>query len=314
MFVAFPQADGAAIGSIYVLKTYFSKSLADGLTDAQLKARFTVRYGADDTWPAGAQTLDAAALSISYNATADYHALAFSLPNFYDGRPGFLYRVEIFQNRPDPLVDLTATRRLAALSGNGPRVNILRPLEVDESGRPVEIILPDQPMDYTVRVETDTTTTAVDLAFVIGSGTLTPVDFDPVTAGIQPEVQGSSAFWDFSWHITTPGSYRLIATGTSPQAVKTETRNATVVGLEEVLEGEAAETPVLATIAGGYRLSFPTLPGRIYQLQISADLVDWADSGAPLNTAGADGPGTFQVDDTSGAGTRFFRVVIQAAP
>lgn len=314
MFVAFPQADGAAIGSTYVLKTYFSKSLADGLTDAQLKARFTVRYGADDTWPAGAQTLDATALSIDYNATADYHALAFSLPNLYDGRPGFLYRVEIFQNRPDPLVDLTATRRLAALSGSGPRVNILRPLEVDLNGRPVEIILPDQPMDYNVRVETDTTTTAVDLAFVIGSGTLTPVDFDPVTAGIQPEVQGSSAFWDFTWHITTPGAYRLIATGTSPQAVKTETRNATVVSMEQVLEGEAAVSPVLSTIAGGYRLNFPTLPDRIYQLQVSTDLVHWTDSGAPLNTADADGPGTFQVDDTSGIGPRFFRVLIQAAP
>ncbi|WP_035608609.1 alpha-amylase family glycosyl hydrolase [Haloferula sp. BvORR071] len=318
MFVAFPQSDGASIGSTYVLKTYFSKSLADGLNDAQLKARFTVRYGVDDTWPAGVQTLDAAALSINYNATADYHALAFSLPNLYDGRPGFLYRVEIFQNRPDPLVDLTATRRLAALAGSGPRVSILRPLEVDATGRPVEIILPDEPgappMDYTVRVETDTTTTAVDLAFVIGSGALTPVDFDPATAGVQPEVQGSSAFWDFTWRIAAPGSYRLIATGTSPQAVKTETRNATVLSRQAVLAGEASQEPVISTISGGYRLNFPTLPDRIYQLQVSTNLVGWSNSGTPLNTADADGPGTFQVDDTSGGPMRFYRVLIQAAP
>jgi hypothetical protein len=127
-------------------------------------------------------------------------------------------------------------------------------------------------------------------------------------------VQGSSAFWDFTWRITVPGSYRFLATATSPQAVKTETRNATVVGLETVLEGEASHMPELSAITGGYRLSFPTLPDRIYQLQVSTDLEDWDDSGAPLNTADADGPGLFQVDDTSGEGTRFYRVLIQAAP
>jgi hypothetical protein len=233
MFVAFPQNDGVAIGSNYVLKTYFSKALADGLSEAQLKARFTVRYGADDIWPTGAQILDPAALSIHYNETADYHALAFSLPNLYDGRPGFLYRVEIAQDRPEPLVDLSATRRLAALSGTGPRLTVLQPQEFDTSGRPVEIILPDGPgadsLAYTVRLETDTTATATDLDFVIGSGTLTPVDFDPVAPGIQPEIQGSSAFWDFTWDITEGGSYRLLATAIYPEAVRTETRNATVI-------------------------------------------------------------------------------------
>ena len=314
MFVAFPQNDGASIGSNYILKTYFSKALADGLTEAQLKERFTVRYGADDTWPAGAQTLAAAALAIHWDETGEYHALAFSLPNFYDGRPDFLYRVEIAQDRPVPLVDLTATRRLAALPGSGPYLAILRPLEVDLSGRPVELILPDQPLDYTVRVGTDTTTTAVDLDLATGSGILTPVDFDPLTAGIQPEIQGSSAFWDFTWHITADGQYQLLATATSPQAVTTETRNVTVLTRESVLEREASESPGLTAIAGGYRVSFPTLPDRIYQLQVSGDLEIWIDSGAPLNTADADGPGTLEVDDTSGETPRFYRVLISAAP
>ncbi|QJE96789.1 alpha-amylase family glycosyl hydrolase [Luteolibacter luteus] len=314
MFVAFPQNDGAAIGSDYVLKTYFSKSLADGLTDAELKARLAVRYGPDDSWPEGVQTLPAGALSIVYNETADYHALAFSLPDFYDARPDFLYRVEISQDRPVPMVDLTATRRLAAQAGTGPYVAILQPLEVDASGRPVEIVLPDQPVDYTVRVGTDATATAVNLSFAIGSGALTPVDFDPVAPGIQPEIQGSSAFWDFTWHVTAAGQYRLVATATLPQAVKTETRHVAVVTQQEVLEREAAASPGLAAIAGGYRVSFPTLPGRIYQLQVSGDLVSWSDSGAPLSTAGADGPGIFQAEDTSGSGKRFYRVVIAVAP
>jgi hypothetical protein len=178
----------------------------------------------------------------------------------------------------------------------------------------VELILPDQPLDYTVRVGTDTTTTAVDLDLATGSGTLTPVDFDPMTAGIQPEIQGSSAFWDFTWHITADGQYQLLATATSPQAVTTETRNVTVLTRESVLEREASESPGLTAIAGGYRVSFPTLPDRIYQLQVSGDLEIWIDSGAPLNTADADGPGTLEVDDTSGETPRFYRVLISAAP
>jgi len=240
MFVAFPQNDGATIGSNYVLKSYFSKSLADGLNDAQLKSRFTVRYGPDDTWPAGAQTLPAPASSISYNETTNYHALAFSLPNLYDGRPDFLYRVEIFQNRPEAALDLTATRRLTALSGSGPRLAILQPQEFDTSGRAVEIILPDGPgadsLIYTVRLETDTLATAVDLDFVIGSGSLVLIDADPVAAGIQPLVQGSSAFWDFGWTITTPGNFRFLATAISPGGVKTENRNATVIHRQQLAE------------------------------------------------------------------------------
>lgn len=240
MFVAWPPADGSAINDDYTLKAYFSKNLADGLSTEQLKARFLVRYGADDTWPAGQQVLDPAALSILYNETADYHALAFKLPNLYDGRPEFLYRVEVTHDRPTPAADLTASRRVKFLPSTKPRVTIIQPQEFDSNGKPVEIILPDGPgadaLDYTVRVETDTTTTAVALSFTLGSATLTPVDADSVTPGIQPVVQGSSAFWDFIWTITAPGSYRLLATATSPTGVNTDSRNATVIFRQSVVE------------------------------------------------------------------------------
>ncbi|MEO5715604.1 MAG: alpha-amylase family glycosyl hydrolase [Luteolibacter sp.] len=233
LFVAYPAADGDVISDNYVLKGYFSKALADGLTEAQLKARFVVRYGANEGWPAAAQSLAPEAVSIIYNETANYHAIAFTLPNLYNGVSDFLHRVEITHDRPTPLVDLVATRRVRAAPSTKPRVTILQPQEFDSNGKQVEIILPDGPgndvLAYTVRVETDTLTSAVALTFSLGSGTLTPVDADPNTAGIQPVIQGSSAFWDFTWTINAPGTFRLLATATSPGGVNTDQRNAYVI-------------------------------------------------------------------------------------
>jgi len=240
MFIAWPPADGAAIDDDYLLKAYFSKNLADGLSEAQLKSRFLVRFAADDSWPNGIQTLDPAALSIIYNETADYHALSFKLPNLYDGRPEFLYRVEVTHDRPTPAADLLASRRVTFLPSTKPRVTIIQPQEIDSNGKRVEIVLPDGPgtdsLDYTVRVETDSATTSVSLAFTLGTGVLTPVDADPVTPGIQPVIEGSSAIWDFIWTITSPGSYRLLATATSPTGTNTDSRNATVIRRQIVVD------------------------------------------------------------------------------
>lgn len=241
MFIAYPPYDGASIDDTYEVKANFSKILADGLSETDLKARFLVRYGPDDSWPSGVQILDSAALSIVWNETAEYHALAFTLPNLYDGRPDFLHRIEVTHDRPDPLSDLLATRRVTASPSTKPRVTIIEPQEFDSDGKAVEIILPDGPgadsLDYTVRVETDTATTAVGLAFLLGSGTLTPVDADPGTPGVvDPEIVGSSAFWDFIWTITQEGSYRLEATATGPGGVNTDQRNATVIYRQIVVD------------------------------------------------------------------------------
>ncbi len=240
MFVAWPPSDGFAINDDYVVKAYFSKILANGLSEADLKARFLVRYAADDSWPSGAQVLDPAALSILYNETADYHALAFKLPNLYDGRPDFLYRLEVTHDRPSPAADLTASRRVRFLPSTKPRVTILQPQEFGSDGKPVEIVLPDGPgadsLAYTVRVATDSGTTGVTLGFTLGTGTLTPVDADPLTGGIQPVIEGSSAFWDFIWNIQAAGTYRLLATATSPTGQNTDSRTATVIRRQLVAE------------------------------------------------------------------------------
>ena len=56
-------------------------------------------------------------------------------------------------------------------------------------------------------------------------------------------------------------------------------------------------------------LSFPTLPDRIYQLQVSSDLVGWSNHGAPVSTEGEGEPGTLGIDDPGLAGVRFYRIV-----
>ena len=233
LFVAYPQTEGATIDDSYVVKAYFSKSLADGTTDATLKQRLTVRYGANEGWPAAAQVLDRTAFTILYNETADYHALSFRVPNLYNGVDDFLHRIEVTYDRADPLSDLVATRRVKAAPSTLPRVTILQPQEYDSNGKLVEIILPDGPgadtLPYTVRVETSVNASAVDLAFEVGTGTLTAVDADPLVAGIQPTLQGSSAFWDFTWTINAPGNFRLLATASSPGGSAVDRRNATVI-------------------------------------------------------------------------------------
>lgn len=233
LFVAYPQMEGATIDDTYVVKAYFTKSLADGIDTATLKERFTVRCGANEGWPAGVQVLDRSGFNIVYNETSDYHALAFTVPNLFNGVNDFLHRVEITHDRPGLLADLVATRRVKAAPSNLPRVTILQPQEYDSNGKLVEIILPDGPgadtLPYTVRVETSANATAVALTFELGAGMLTPVDADPVLAGIQPVIQGSSAFWDFTWAINSPGKFRFLAAATAPGGTAFDRRNATVI-------------------------------------------------------------------------------------
>jgi glycosidase len=66
-------------------------------------------------------------------------------------------------------------------------------------------------------------------------------------------------------------------------------------------------------IAGGFRLSFPTLPGRTYQVQSSVSLGDWMPFGEALTTLPTAAPGVFQIDDTTGLPTRFYRMLITRA-
>ncbi len=72
--------------------------------------------------------------------------------------------------------------------------------------------------------------------------------------------------------------------------------------------------PVLARIPGGTRISFPTLPGRTYQLQGSANLSTWTDVGDPVAVAADAAPSTLAVDDSPATPPRFYRMTIRKNP
>jgi glycosidase len=231
MFVAFPSADGQTVDDSYVLKTYFSKSLADGLSEQQLLDRFLIRIGSTEAGDGGvAQSRDN--YSIVFDETADYHALAFDLPNLFNDVPNYDHKIKVTHDRPAPATDFEATRIVRALPVSTPRVFIVNPPEFDSDGRAYEIVLPDiaspAPADrqFTVQVSTnlDATSVVIDFVNLRGSSVGAPTTSE----------EGNSLFWNFIWSDIAEGSYRFTATVNSPDGTATADRNTTVLYRERV--------------------------------------------------------------------------------
>jgi len=235
MFVAFPSQERQVVDDSYVMKTYFSKSLADGLTEQQLIDRFLIRIGSTETDDPGvAQSRDD--YSIVYDETADFHSLAFDLPNLYNDIPDYDHKITVTHDRPSPATDLEAVRIVRALPVTTPRVLIVNPPEFGSDGRPYQIILPDianpapEDRQFTIQVATDLDATDVVIDFVDlrGSSVGAPTTFE----------EGSSQFWNFTWSDIAEGSYRFTATVTSPDGTATADRNTTVLYRERVEDDE----------------------------------------------------------------------------
>ena len=168
LFVAFPPNNGDFVDSNYVMKVYFSKSLADNTSMEQLKARFTVRINGS--------AQPASTYAINYNETFDFHALAVSLPNLYNGDIDFLHEVQITHLTGNNVL-LQASRLVrASPTATGPYVAIVTPPEVDSVGKPFEIVLPDvaaptpAQRQYPILVETDLAASNLWIEFVNGAG------------------------------------------------------------------------------------------------------------------------------------------------
>lgn len=236
MFVAWPPNDGDLVGAGYVMKVYFTKSLADGLTGTQLRDRFTIRIGSSETnqytsYPRTDYT-------INYDETADYHALAFTLPNLYNDQPDYLHRIEVTHDRPTPNPDLLATRLVKAEPSIIPRISIVTPPEFDSSSKPYEIILPDvasptpDQRKFTIRVTTSVAADSVVLNVNNGPMTIT----GPVTS-----IDGSSKNWDFTWENMTEGEFQFTATVFDNGNENHETRN-TRVFFRQVVPASETDT------------------------------------------------------------------------
>jgi glycosidase len=241
MFIAFPQQDGQTVGEGYVMKTRFSKALADGvdLNNAQQRAaflsRFIVRIASQESGsPAGAVTQSTTSYALVQNSTNDTHDFAFTLPNVYNGVPDFLHTIQVTLNR-DGAPDLVTTRLIRAqITQPAVFVNIVHPPEFDSDGKRHEILLPDvvNPTPAlrrsVIEVETDAAATGVSIAFANNAATATPID---------QRTDGSHKFWRFEWANMTEGAFTFTAnvqTDGDPAPEATATRNATVIFREIV--------------------------------------------------------------------------------
>src|SRR5205814_1331093 len=115
---------GQVVGSTYVMKVDFSKSLADGLTTQQLLDRFVIKIASSESGsPANPVVQSPGGYSIHYDETSQFHALYFTFPNLYNGVPDFLHYVEVAHTRPNQPV-LTATRLVKMAAVVVPKDNI----------------------------------------------------------------------------------------------------------------------------------------------------------------------------------------------
>ena len=87
-----------------------------------------------------------------------------------------------------------------------------------------------------------------------------------------------------------------------------------LMGLQPLVADASLQPRILITrIASGFRLEFPTLPGRSYQLQVSDSLATWVDQGNPHVSPPAADAGPHVIEVPAADDARFFRVRIRAA-
>jgi len=207
-FVAYPQGDGERVGPGYVAKVHFSKSLADGLSEEELLDTLTLSIDSNSQ--------ARATYSILYDVSADYHALAFTLENYFNDVSDFQHSLEAQYDR-ESYPALTATRIFLSEPVVEPYVNFVTPPVADELGDPFYIILPDvaSPVatqrQYTIYVETETNAQSVAIAFTQGTGTVVEV------AG-NPAATNDYLGWYFAWNFPVTndasqieGAFRLRA-------------------------------------------------------------------------------------------------------
>ncbi len=234
LFVAFPQSDGEVVSEGYVLKAYFSKSLGDGVSDQDLINEFLLKIGSTDSGSnKDAVAQERAHYSIVRNETNDYHALAFSLPNLYNGDPNFEHFIEITHTRGSNV--LLANRTVKAAISERPYIAITEPAAVGADGGPYEVVLPAVPdptseqRSTSIEVETDVRVVELNVIAETGGGTITLVSEETI---------GTKKIWIFNWVGIDAGSYRLRADAslTAGGAVSASARRDVTVVVRQVVD------------------------------------------------------------------------------
>jgi len=207
LFVAFPQSDAEVVSEGYVLKAYFSKELGNGVSDQQLIDEFLLKIASTDSGSNNDSVAQERSLySIVRNETTDYHALAFTLPNLYNGSPDFEHLIEISHTRGSTV--LLANRTVKAAISERPYIFITEPAAVAADGGPYEVVLPAVPnptpeqRSTSIVVETDERAAELNVVVESGGGIVTLVSEETI---------GAKKIWRFNWTGIDSGSYRLRA-------------------------------------------------------------------------------------------------------
>jgi len=327
MFVAFPQQDGQVVGEGYVMKVRFTNSLGDGLSEPDLRGRFSVKIASQLSGEnVGGVLQPAQALPIAYNSAPGYHDFQFALPNLYNDDPNFQHTIEVTMTRPGNS-SLVATRIVKAQPVTAPPfISITTPPEFDSDGKRYEILLPDVPSPTAAQrqsiivVETASTAQAVDIVFTRGAGAATLILNEDST---KFTVQGDHKIWRFLWANMTEGSFtfeaRMDTDGNTNTIEARDTRNATVV-IRQMVASDPNDTDDdddgLSDVGEQTITDYPTTDpstwtnGDVHRHfafgQTNPNLVDTDGDGLPdgleVGWGSASDPGTNTTTDTNGDG------------
>ena len=236
MFIAYPGQDGQVVGEGYVMKVRFTDSLANGLTETQLRSRFSVKIASSDSGSlTGAVLQTAQNLPIIYNAAPGFHDFQFALPNLYNSIPDFLHTVEVTMNRPSPDPDLVTNRQVRAeITQPAVFVSINNPPEVDSDGKKYEIVLPavasptPGQRSFPIEVETGLEATAVSITFDqnTATATLTPSAETPLTGAVSVVQNGAvvtGSGTKFSEELSVGNSIRVGTTTVGVAGIASDT-------------------------------------------------------------------------------------------
>lgn len=250
--IAWPQSDGDFVDDNYAMKVYFSKSLAEGLSEEALKNRFT--------FLANGTVKDRTDWIINYASLGPngaFHELSIPLPNLYNDVPDFNHKLEVIYKFPDNR-ELNAVRLVKALPSTKPFVRITNPPVVDSVGKPFEIILQDNPgpdeIVFPIKVETSLSvndltlngTPSVEILNESFTDTNSNGVYDAgeefvdsnnngIWEGTTTSQSSTTKTWTLLWRVTSQGSYSLKATGSSNEQVVESLRVASVILRESIV-------------------------------------------------------------------------------
>lgn len=286
VFVAWPPSDGETVGEGYTAKVYFSKALASGWGESDIKNAFTVRLqNAESGRTEGGTPQSRDAYGVVWNETSEYHALSINLPNMYNGDPDWLHGIVVDFLRPGTLSSRATRLVKAAPVPAPPRVEIVEPQEIGPDGRSLEIVLPDlaspsaSDRQIPVSVRTDGPSSEISLSVSFDfsppsfGGSIQPRPSSPGSPN--PRVDGDTLVHEFIWSSAVEGRYKIRATVEKGGRSNSATRNGNVVFSQSVPLDSSGDSDNDG-IPDSMETTQTPLPSRNNETWTNAEVHAWA--------------------------------------